>query len=199
MKKLVFAGALCLSISFTACDSTTTDETTTTDSLHSTLPTSTPSDRVMNDTSMSGVLSDDDRKFAEKAARGGLMEVALGKLAQERATHADVKAFGQRMVTDHTKANEELMALLKRKNISIDASYHNDQQKMIDKLTDKTGSDFDKDYVDAMVKDHKDDVDDFKDAVDDLKDTDLKNWARTTLPVLESHLQEIQRIKDAMK
>jgi putative membrane protein len=76
----------------------------------------------MHDTSSSTMLNSDDRKFIMNAAHGGMMEVTLGHLAADKATNADVKQFGQRMVDDHSKANSELMALASQKGITLPAS-----------------------------------------------------------------------------
>src|SRR5690242_4592748 len=53
-------------------------------------------------------LSSADKRFAENAAKGGMMEVAMGREAASKAQNNDVKQFGNRMVTDHSKANNEL-------------------------------------------------------------------------------------------
>jgi putative membrane protein len=146
------------------------------------------------DTSMA-----DDREFAMEAASGGLMEVALGKLAETNASSAKVKEFGRMMVTDHTKANTELKALAARKNITIPTTPTEHHQKHIDELKTKKGSDFDKAYVDMMVDDHKEDVDNFEEEVKDGNDADLKAFASKTLPVLNKHLTSIKAIQDGMK
>ena len=73
----------------------------------------------MQNTPPSTALSSDDRKFIMEAAHGGMMEVKLGQLAVDKATNADVKQFGQRMVDDHSKANSELMELASQKGITL--------------------------------------------------------------------------------
>lgn len=203
MKKLFFATSISVALLFAACNSgNRNDMDTRNDSLATTLPTSTPSDNLQTgsmDTTSAASLTKDDRDFAEEASKGGLLEVTLGNLAKERATTSSIKEFGQKMVNDHTKANNELMAILKRKNMPVDVSYDKDQQKLIDKLSNLGGKDFEKEYVDAMVKDHNDDVDDFKKAIDNVSDQELKSWAQNTLPILEQHRAEIKRIQDNLK
>jgi putative membrane protein len=157
-----------------------------------------------NDTTTSaagGVLKvdKDDADFAVTAANGGMAEVALGQLAQQKATNPEVKAFGAQMVTDHTKANEKMMALAKQKNITLPATVGADEQKMMADLSKKTGKDFDKAYVEAMVKDHDKDVTLFEKESKDGKDADVKALAAATLPVLKMHQTMIKAIDKKLK
>ena len=141
----------------------------------------------------------DDKDFMIEAASGGLLEVELGKLAQTNASSAAVKSFGKMMITDHTKANSELTALAKAKNVTIPSVPGEDAQKHIDELKTKKGADFDKAYVDLMVDDHKEDIDEFQKAADDGKEPEVKAFASKTLPTLKEHLQKIQAIQSSMK
>lgn len=135
-----------------------------------------------------------DADFAVEAGNGGMAEVAMAQLAQQKATSPDVKAFAAQMITDHTKANDKLMALAKQKNVTLPAAPSNEEQKIMDDLSKKFGKDFDKGYVEAMVKDHDKDVKLFTDASKDLKDADLKAYAATTLPTLKMHQTMIKAI-----
>lgn len=147
----------------------------------------------------SSSLTDEDNKFVMKAASGGLMEVELGKLAQAKASNAKVKEFGSMMVTDHSKANDELKALAQSKGITLPGTMTDEHQKHVKDLSEKTGTDFDEAYMKMMVNDHKDDVDNFEECSKDSKDADLKAFATKTLPVLQKHLAEAKTIKDAVK
>ncbi|MBS1524898.1 MAG: DUF4142 domain-containing protein [Bacteroidetes bacterium] len=140
-----------------------------------------------------------DAKFAVEAATGGLAEVALGQLAQQKATDPEVKDFGAMMVNDHSKANDQLKALAKNKGITLPATLSNDDQKLKNDLSSQQGKDFDKAYVTAMLKDHKEDIQSFRDAIKTLQDPDLKAFATNTLPVLQKHLDAIEKIDKAMK
>jgi putative membrane protein len=144
-------------------------------------------------------IDDDDSKFATEAASGGMMEVEMGKMAAKEGMSADVKAFGEKMVADHTKPNDELKALAATKNITLPAGLSDDDQKMINKLSTMKGKDFDKKYVSMMADDHDKDVDHFEKAAKDCKDPDLKAWADKTLPTLKSHKDMIHKIKDNMR
>jgi len=144
-------------------------------------------------------VKEDDSEFMVKAANGGMLEVELGKIAATKAKSQKVKDYGNMMVTDHTKANEELKALAATKNITLPATLSEDEQKHINDLNQKKGVDFDKEYIDMMVKDHKKDIDEFEEASKEAKDTDVKTWASKTLPTLRTHLASAQSINDAMK
>jgi putative membrane protein len=94
--------------------------------------------------SSSAAVDKDDAKFAVAAANGGMAEVELGQLAQQKAANAKVKDFGAMMVNDHSKANDELKALAKSKGITLPVAIDTDEQKVKDDLSGKTGTDFDK-------------------------------------------------------
>ena len=140
-----------------------------------------------------------DVKFAMEAASGGMMEVELGNLAMANGSSAAVKDFGKDMVTDHTKANDELKSMAATKTISLPATTDNDKQKKIDDLKQKTGQDFDKAYIDLMVSDHKDDIDLFQKEADKGNDPDVKSWASGKVPTLQHHLMMAEDIQKSMK
>jgi putative membrane protein len=137
--------------------------------------------------------------FAVKAADGGMMEVTLGKLAREKAVNPRVKEFGAMMVRDHSKVGDELKTIAANKNITLPDSAGNDFQEHIRDMEKKTGKDFDKDYMDMMVKDHSEDVGMFEKAADKLSDPDLKTFASNTLPTLRAHLDSAKAVYDAIK
>ncbi|WP_428331674.1 DUF4142 domain-containing protein [Mucilaginibacter sp.] len=155
-------------------------------------------DTAKKDSSMAAV-DKDDAKFAVAAANGGMAEVELGKLVQEKAVNTKVKDFGTMMITDHTKAGDELKALARSKGITLPVALDNKEQKIKDDLSAKSGADFDKAYVNDMIDDHKNDIKEFEDASKNLKDADLKAFAIKTLPTLKMHLNAIQKIHDSMK
>jgi putative membrane protein len=144
-------------------------------------------------------VSESDSKFAVEAASGGMMEVQLGELAQQKAHSQRVKEFGAMMVRDHTKANDELKSLAGMKNITLPPAPGEDHMDHIKKLSKKTGKEFDKDYIKMMVDDHKSDIDAFEKISKDGKDSDLKGFASKTLPTLQKHLDSAKAINDALK
>src|SRR6185369_15516224 len=109
-----------------------------------------------------------------------------------------VKAFGQKMVDDHSKANDQLKQLAQTKGVTLPTDMTKAQHKDMDQLSKMTGDAFDKAYVKMMVKDHKKDVAEFSKESKSAKDADLKSWAGTTLPTLEEHLKMIQDISGKM-
>ena len=136
-----------------------------------------------------GGLSKADHSFVMKAAQGGLAEVKLGKLAQERASSAEVKNFGAQMVTDHSKANDKLKGIAQSKNITLPDSLDPKDQALHDKLSSLNGVEFDRAYMNAMRKDHRKDVSEFRKESKSAQDPDIKNFAASTLPTLETHLR----------
>lgn len=140
-----------------------------------------------------------DADFTVAAANGGMTEVAVAKLAQTKTTNAKVKEFADMMVADHGKANDELMALAKSKNITLPNTISNDKQKEMEELNKKNGAGFDKAYVDAMVDGHKKTISLFEDESKNAKDPDLKAFVDKTLPTIKMHLQHIEGIKAGIK
>ena len=158
----------------------------------------TKKDSMNVNNSGSAMVDQETMDFVNKAATGGMMEVELGKLAEEKASSQQVKDFGKMMVDDHTAVNNNFKNITSKKSIELPVSVTDDQRKDIDNLSKKSGRDFDKAYVDMMVKDHKDDLKEFKEAEGKVADNDIKNFITSTLPTLQKHLDAIQAIKSKM-
>ena len=192
MKKIIYftfiASAVCL---MQACGGPR-DSKTKADSVNAL-----KADIATKDSTM--VIDKDDAKFAVAAANGGMAEVELGNLAQEKAVNLKVKDFGAMMVKDHSKVNDELKALAKSKGITLPDALDNDMQKIKNDLSAKSGANFDKAYVSNMIDDHKTDIKEFEKAAGNCKDPDLKAFAKNTLPTLKLHLAAIQKIHNGMK
>lgn len=142
---------------------------------------------------------DDENDFAVKAANGGMFEMELAKMAQEKAASKDVKEFAAMMLTDHMAASEELKAIAAKKNITLPTTLGKDEQEDVDEMAKLTGAEFDKKYVDAMVEDHEKDVKLFQEASIAGQDPDLKQFAGKTLPTLQKHLERITTIDKNMQ
>ncbi len=130
-----------------------------------------------------------DKKFVADAAEGGLAEVDLGNLAKSNGSSDDVKQFGDHMVTDHSKANDELKSLAQQKGWTLPTEPKAKDKATKDRLAKKNGAEFDKAYMRDMVMDHEKDVKEFKKCASSCSDPDLKAWAGKTAPTLEQHLQ----------
>jgi len=140
-----------------------------------------------------------DRQFVERAASGGLTEVEMGKMAQQKAANDQVKLFAARMVQDHTMANEELKRLAQSKGVAIPAAPSKDHHGDQDKLSKLSGLEFDRQYMAHMVSDHRKTVAEFKKASESAKDVQVKDFATKTLPKLQEHLAQAQSINESVK
>jgi putative membrane protein len=138
-----------------------------------------------------------DSSFIKSAAEGGMAEVELGQLAQQKATNPAVKSFGAMMVSDHTAANDKLKALAATKEVSLPTSPSLMQKASKAKLDMMSGDTFDKSYVKGMIDDHKTDIKEFEKEASEGKDPQVKAFAVATLPTLKKHLQKIQSIASA--
>jgi len=133
-----------------------------------------------------------DSQFAMKAAAGGMAEVKMGELAVKNASSADVKAFGQKMVDDHSKAGDKLKSIAAKDNISLPSEMGAKEKATYERLSKLQGAEFDKAYMRDMVKDHKTDVAEFQKEANGGKNSDLKQFASETLPTLQEHLKMAQ-------
>jgi len=133
-----------------------------------------------------------DQTFVVNAAKGGMAEVELGKLAAEKATKDAVKKFGQRMADDHSKANDELKSLAQSKGITLPTSVDPKDKATQDRFAKLSGDAFDRAYMQHMLADHRKDVAAFRTESKSGKDPDVKAWAGKTLPTLEEHLKLAQ-------
>ena len=208
MKKLfmgfLLGSVLCI---FSACNggsssggtSATSDSTTAGNSDTSdTAKTSNAKMDTTNNNAGNQMVDQKTKDFVADAATGGMMEVELGNLALQKGKSQQVKDFGKMMVNDHTKANNDLKDIASKKNIDVPPSITDDQKKDVDKLSKKSGADFDKAYVNMMIDGHKKTLDAFKKAAGNVGDNDIKNFATNTLPTIQKHLETIQSIKSKM-
>src|SRR6476661_2135949 len=192
MKKNILAfSTLLLAATIWSCGNNkssteTTDSTTTTTSTTGmdTATTPTAPATPMN----TAPIPKEDSLFVLEAAKGGMMEVEAGNLAQQNAASQRVKDFGAMMVRDHSAANNELKSLVSGRGITLPDSLSGDMRKHLDAMKKMTGKAFDSHYVSMMLNDHKKDVSKFEKESKDAKDADIRNWAGKTLPTLKTHL-----------
>lgn len=140
-----------------------------------------------------------DKSFLITASQGGLAEVQLGQLAQEKGASAEVKQFGSRMVQDHSKANDELKTLAQQKGVAVPSKLDGGHQATVDRLKHLSGPAFDRAYVHAMVKDHKNDAAEFKKESASAKDPEVRAFAGKTLEMINGHLSEVQSMETKLK
>lgn len=135
-----------------------------------------------------------DSSFLKDSAEGGILEVKLGQLAQTNASSQAVKDFGQKMVTDHGKLGDDVKNVASRENINLPSSESMMQKLTYERLSHKTGVDFDKAYIEDMVKDHKSDIAAFEKEANSGSDSQAKAMAEKALPTLREHLRMAQQI-----
>lgn len=162
-------------------------------------PSTAPATGASGATGSGGTLDRADRRFIETTAQDGLAEVALGRLAQQRASDAQVKSFGERMVQDHGKANDELSKIAAGKGVAVPTAPSRGQQRDADRLGKLSGAEFDRAFMKHMVDDHKKAVAAFQRASTSAKDGELKAFAARTLPTLQQHLQMAQSTHDGLR
>ncbi len=138
-----------------------------------------------------------DKDFLKKAAQGSNFEIKAGQLAQQKSTSDDVKQFGQRMVEDHTKLNQEMAPIAAQAGVNPPTDLSKKDQKLYDTLAGKSGADFDNAYIAQMVRDHNEDLKDFKKEADSGQLQPEKDAASKSVPVIQGHLQAAQQMAQA--
>lgn len=135
-----------------------------------------------------------DQAFVRKALEGGAAEVQLGQLAQQKSQSEDVKQFGQKMVQDHTQLGDQIKPIAQQLGVKEPKGPSKKDKQLMAKLEALSGPQFDEAYIQAMVKDHKQDMKDFKDAAQVTQDPNVKQVAQQGAGVISQHLQMIQQI-----
>ncbi len=145
------------------------------------------------DTGTQVKLKHSDRAFLEKAAKSGLKEVSVSESVMDRLSNPELKSFAQTMITDHSRANDELMALAARKGVTLPA-----KNMKWDEKWSKKNKDLGEDYIETMVSDHKDAVKLFEKAAKS-EDPDIAAFAQKTLPTLQQHLTMAEGLEKGLK
>lgn len=141
----------------------------------------------------------DEKRFVKDALMGGMAEVELGKLAVEKASSDGVKQFGQKMIDDHSKVNEELKQIASKEQISVPDSLDSKHQSRVEKLSKLSGADFDRAYIKDQLKDHQKDVQEFQTEAQSGNDPEVKSFASKTLPTLQEHLSMVKDLDKGKK
>ena len=132
-------------------------------------------------------ITKEDKEFLKNASEMGATEVALGTMAVEKGTSAEVKALGAKLVADHTAGNNEIKTLAKAKNVELAMIPTVPQRQMISAFEGKSGAEFDKEFLEHVAKDHEKAIKVFADGAADAKDADVKAFALKHLGVLKEH------------
>jgi putative membrane protein len=130
----------------------------------------------------------DDHKFVKEAALGGMANVAIGKLAAEKASSDAVKQFGQKVADEHAKSNDELRKVAAKKSVGLPDSLDSKHQARVDKLAKLSGPEFDRAFLKDQTKNHQQSIKDFEAESENGTDPDVKAFASKTLPTLQQHL-----------
>jgi putative membrane protein len=146
-----------------------------------------------------GQFTSSDYKFVTDVSRSGMEEVQLGELAKQKAGSTGVREFGEKMITDHQKANDELKQIVQKKGALIPTSLSRSETSTLEHLQKFSGAEFDKAYISDMVRDHKKDVKEFERATKNLSDPELKAFAEKTLPTLQEHLRQAENLEAQLK
>jgi putative membrane protein len=139
-----------------------------------------------------------DRAFIMEAAAGGMAEVELGRLATQKASRSEVKAFGQMMIEDHSTANDQLMKIAQEKGLAAPHALKPEHEALKDRLSTLSGAAFDRAYMREMVKDHQKDVASFRKQSTSASDPEVKQFASSILPTLEKHLERAKEIQQML-
>lgn len=189
MKRFIqFTAALALAVAVSACNNARTDDNRA----------ATGSGGAVAGTSGS---SNADRDFVEKALSSGNAEVELGRLAEQKGNHADVKGFGAMMVRDHQAAAADLKPIAAKLNTTqaeARENHDNDLRDTMEDLQKLSGRDFDKKYIDEMIDDHEKDVRELENKAENASNPDVKAWAAKTLPTVRQHLERAKSIKETL-
>lgn len=141
---------------------------------------------------------EDDAEFVVEAATMDLKNIELAKLAS-KSTNAEIKTHAKMIEEGHTKLYNEIKMMAEQKQIAIPLTMTTDAIDEYKDLSDKTGADFDKKYLDIMIDNHEKEIKKYENYVEDSKDAEIKTWASNTLAGLRSHLQETKAFKEKYK
>ena len=142
---------------------------------------------------------DKDEKFLNEAAMLNRKEILLGELASDKANMADVKELANMIVEDHTTALADLNTLARSESIVITTEQSDKAVNAHHKLSNKSGDDFDKCYVDMMIDNHEEAIMKFEKAAQECKDPEIRTWADNQLPSLRKHLEHSKFCEKKMK
>jgi putative membrane protein len=153
---------------------------------------------IDTDTSEVTKLNRGDRRFIETAAMNGHTELRIARMAAERSGDPRVRSYAQQIVRDHEKAHAELNQLAAKKNVSL-ADFEDRTERQFNRLSEKTGTDFDTEFLKHMRNAHEKDIEMYEKAARKAEDPDVAAFASKHLPVLQQHSSAVQELVTALK
>ena len=155
-----------------------------------TTPTTSTQNPPVGPTTSAGTQSDvnADMTFIRHAGSSNLMEIRLGQVAQSRASNSAVKQFGQRMIDDHTRLQNQLTAVVSSAGVSFVPGMDASHQQLASRIERLSGAEFDRTYMQAMIQGHQDDINQFQTQSQSARSTQVRNLASGSLPLLQQHL-----------
>jgi len=200
MKKLSYVIFAAAGFMLFACGETRTDN----DRIESGREVSDAKD--INDERLDSTLADNnglfgrsDADFVVEAAANGMAELEAARLAADKATNTQVKEFAAMLVKDHEGVNASLKTLASGKGITLPTTVKDSEQRDLSDLREKSGADFDKEFMDMMVDLHQEDVNRLEKMADNAEDAQIRNFAASNLPKMKQHLEKAKSIKDNLK
>lgn len=146
-----------------------------------------------------GLFGKSDADFVVEAAANGMAELEAARLAADKATNTQVKEFAAMLVKDHEGVNASLKTLASGKGITLPTTVKDSEQRDLSDLREKSGADFDKEFMDMMVDLHQEDVNRLEKMADNAEDAQIRNFAASNLPKMKQHLEKAKSIKDNLK
>jgi putative membrane protein len=141
-------------------------------------------------------LKEADRKFLQRAAADNQMEIEISRMAAQKATHPDVKAYAQRMVDDHTATLQQIQDLAQNKNVQMQ-DHDPSKNRNTSRLNSLSGQEFDRAYMTQQVRHHQKDVAEFERQAKSNGDPEVRAFAEKTLPTLRDHLERARTVASA--
>ena len=157
---------------------------------------STQADTTASSEARQKELPQKEKDFLMDAAKGTMLEAQLGKLASEKASSKEVKAFAQLMVSEIQQTKDKIQQVAASNNIVLPDSLERKEQKEIEDLANLSGAEFDKKFMNKVVKDHKEDLSNFEDMAEKAENPEVKNMAQQTLPTLRDHYTKAQQLEE---
>jgi putative membrane protein len=154
---------------------------------------------VRNVAAQDAKLDKRDMQALSRMAQADLAEIATGKLAGEKGTNPEVKKFGQHMVDEHSKMLDEGKKLAQSKGVKPPADTDKKHQAALKKLQGLSGADFDRQYMDQMVRDHQEVLQLAQKTAKGSKDPQIKAHAQKGAPHIQEHLDQAKKIQSSLK